>query len=142
MSASRVLFPVVVLLTAGCHSTITNENTPSDPSRWEEVHISYARRAQKWRWREAQVVDQPPENALRATVQVAKVDVPFPEPAGGGETATVTFSVTPGMLPCYPKCRWLVMKFDPHVNPFMEGSAHVVIFLPDGRFWGSTSFQF
>jgi hypothetical protein len=132
----------LALLLGGCHSAVTNETAPSHPSEWEEVHVSYQHRAQKWRWREAQTVDQPPEDAIRATVQVVAVDVPFPQPSGGGETATVTFSVTPGMIPCFPKCKWVVMKYDPYVNPFAEGAAHIIVFLPDGRFWGGTSFQF
>ncbi len=132
----------LAFLLGGCHGAVTNETAASRPSEWEEVHVSYQHRAQTWRWGEAQTMDQPPENAIRATVQVVSVDVPFPQPSGGGETATVTFSVSPGMIPCFPKCRRVVMKYDPTVNPFMEGAAHVLVFLPDGRFWGATSFQF
>lgn len=142
MSFSRAVLSGLVLLVTGCHSAITNENAPSDPSHWEEVHLSYSKRAQKWRFGESFNVDQPPDDAIRATVKVSSVDVPFPEPAGGGESATVTFSVTPGMLPCFPNCRRIVLRFDPRVNPFMEGSAQILVFLPDGRFWGGTSFQF
>ena len=141
-SRIAVLFGAVLLL-GGCHAGVSNDSDPSHPSEWEELHLSYARRLQKWRWRESMTVDQPPDNAIRITASVVGVSVPFPPPASdSGETATVTFSFPAGQIPPYPKVGWVVMRYDPHVNPFMEGASHVIVFMPDGRFWGGTSFHF
>src|SRR6516164_8567857 len=104
---------LILALLAGCASPVTNETAPSHPKDWEEIHISYSHRLQHWRRGESATIDQPPDGAYRATVRVTDVDVPFPPPAESGEYATVTFSVTPGMLPCFPKCRRILMRYEP-----------------------------
>ncbi|HLY08628.1 MAG TPA: hypothetical protein VKW04_04880 [Planctomycetota bacterium] len=143
MSRLHRILGCAVLLLGGCLGAVTNESAPSRPSEWEELHLSYSQRQQRWRWRESMTVDQPPEDALRVMATVESVSVPFPPPASdSGESATVTFTLHPGLLTCFPKCRRVVLRFDPHVNPFMEGAKHLLVFLPDGRFWGGTSFHF
>jgi hypothetical protein len=144
MRAFPALILLAVLLPAGCRAAVTNESAPSRPGDWEEMHLVYARRLQRWRWGGGEAtVDQPPPDAVRVPVTVDSVSVPHRvSTSTTPETATVTFSVRAGYIPFAPKCTRVVMTFQAIVNPFMDGAVHELVFLPDGRFWGGGSFHF
>jgi hypothetical protein len=144
MSASQAALLGTLLALWGCGSPVSNLTSPSSPRSWEELHLSYARRLQHWRMSEGHAtVDQPPADSFRVPAKVDRVQVPFlNSPSIAGETATVTFRIPSGSLPFAPQCGRILLRFDPSVNPFMEGATHTLVFLPDGRFWGGGSFEF
>lgn len=144
MTAFRTVPFSALLLVWGCSSPITNQTAPSSPQSWEELHLRYAQRQQKWRMNEGHAtIDQPPPEAFRIPAKVESVEIPHSSSSSmAAEQSTVSFAIPAGSLPFAPKCRRIRMRFDSTVNPFMEGAPHTLIFLPDGRFWGGGSFEF
>jgi hypothetical protein len=140
----RWLNVVALVMLASCSGASKAPGSSPPVQRPDALQLSYSKRLQGWERVDGPIrLTKPPQDAVRVTVKVIDVNLPtINSPSILGERATVTFSLSPGSIASHPTCQLIRMKFDPYANPFREGDAHVLLFLPDGSFWGGETFSF
>jgi hypothetical protein len=85
----------------------------------------------------------PPSDIVAVDGEVVSVRLPMlNSPSVAGERASVSIRVSPGSVPAFPEMRMVTIRFDPYANPFRKGQKQVLLFLPNGMFWGIDGVRF